>query len=103
MIKIVIDAFGGDNSPEEIIIDAIDAMKDRHDFISVLVGKEDKIKEVLSTLSYDKDRVEIVNATDVITCEEEPVQAIRRKPDSSICVAIKVMNEDGNAKVFLSA
>ena len=103
MRKIVIDAFGGDNSPEEVIFGTIDALNENKDFIAVLVGKEDKIKEILSTLSYDKDRVEIVNASDVITCEDEPVMAIRRKTDSSIVVALKVMNEDEDAKVFLSA
>lgn len=103
MTKIVIDAFGGDNSPSEVVIGAIDAINENKDFTAVLVGKEDEIQEILATLSYDKDRVEIVNANDIITCEEEPVLAVRRKPDSSICVAINVMNEDPDAKVFVSA
>lgn len=103
MNKIVIDAFGGDNSPEEIIYGTVDALNENNEFTAVLVGKEDKIKEILDACVFDKNRVEIVDALDVITCEEEPVMAVRRKPDSSICVATDVMNEDEDAKVFLSA
>lgn len=102
-MKIVIDAFGGDNSPNEIVYGTIDAINERQGFNAVLVGKQEIIEEILSTLSYDKSRVEIVDASDVITCEEEPVMAIRRKPDSSICKALKIMNEDEDAKVFVSA
>ena len=103
MNKIVIDAFGGDHSPEEIIYGTIDALNESKSFIAVFVGKEDKIKQVLSPLKYDESLVEIVNASEVITCEDEPVLAIRKKTDSSICVAIKKINEDPDAKVFVSA
>lgn len=103
MNKILIDAFGGDNSPEQIIYGAIEALNESNDFIAVLVGKEDKIKEVLSGLTYDKDKVEILNASEVITCEEEPTVAIRKKPDSSISVAFKELKENEQAKAFVSA
>lgn len=103
MNKIIIDAFGGDNSPEEIIYGVIDALNEKDGFKAVLVGKQDKIEEILATQSFDKDRVEIVNATEVITCEDEPVASIRKKTDSSICVAFKVLKEDPEAKIFVSA
>lgn len=103
MNKIIIDAFGGDHSPEEIIIGSIDALQEINDCKLVFVGKQEKIEEILSTLTFNKDQVEIVDAKDVITCEEEPVISIRRKPDSSICVALKVLKEDPDAKIFVSA
>lgn len=103
MNKIIIDAFGGDNAPKEIVLGTIYALNENSNFIAVLVGKESEIKEILATLSYDKERLEIIDAKDVITCEEEPTLAIRRKPESSICVGIKYLKETEDAKAFVSA
>lgn len=102
-MDILIDAFGGDNAPEEVIAGSIDALKERDDFNAVFVGKEEVIKELLKKYTYDANRVKILNANDVITCEEEPTVAIRRKPDSSICVAFKELKENEDAKAFVSA
>ena len=102
-MKILIDAFGGDNAPREIIDGTIDAIKVRDDFTAVLVGKEDVINEILKEYTYDKKRVEILNADEVITCEEEPTVAIRKKPNSSICVAFKQLKENEEAGAFVSA
>ncbi len=103
MNKILIDAFGGDHSPEEIIIGSIQALGENKNIIVVFVGNEDKIKEILKTLSYDEKRVEIIDAKDVITCEEEPTKAIMSKPNSSISVAIKELKTNEEAKAFVSA
>jgi len=103
MNKILIDAFGGDHSPEEIIFGTLEALNENKNFTVVFVGDEDKIKTVLEGQAYDKDRVEILHAKDVITCEEEPTVAIRRKPESSICVAFKELKENPEAKAFVSA
>ncbi|MBQ3046781.1 MAG: phosphate acyltransferase PlsX [Clostridia bacterium] len=102
-MKILIDAFGGDNSPEEVIAGTIEALKEESDFVAVLVGKEEVIKNLLEGYEYDKSRVEIINAPDVITCEEEPTVAVRRKPESSICVAFKELKENDEARAFVSA
>lgn len=102
-MKILVDAFGGDNSPEEIIIGVTEAVNEQEGFTAVLVGKEDIIKERLSFLSYDKSRIEILPASEVISCEEEPTVAIRRKPNSSICVAFKELKENEECKAFVSA
>lgn len=102
-MKILIDAFGGDNSPEEVIAGTIEALKEESDFTAVLVGKEEVIKNLLEGYEYDKSRVEIINAPDVITCEEEPTVAVRRKPESSICVAFKELKENDEARAFVSA
>ena len=103
MMKILIDAFGGDHAPDEMIAGAIEAIAEKDGFTAVLVGNEEIIKEKLSAYKYDQSRIEILNATDVITCEEEPTVAIRRKPNSSICVAFKELKENEDAKAFVSA
>ena len=102
-MKILVDAFGGDNSPVDVVQGSIEALKENKDFTLGLVGKEDEIKKVLSTLTYDKSRVEIINADDVISCEEEPTVAIRRKPNSSICVGLKTLKENDDCDAFISA
>ncbi len=102
-MKILIDAFGGDNSPQEIIAGTILALKEREGFTAVLVGKKQEIEKELKKHVYPSGRVEILDASEVISCEEEPTLAIRRKPDSSICVAFKELKENEDAKAFVSA
>ena len=102
-MKILIDAFGGDNSPEEVIAGTVEALNEKDGFTAVFVGKSEVITELLKGYKYDKDRVEILHAPDVITCEEEPTVAVRRKPESSICVAFKELKENDEAKAFVSA
>ena len=103
-MKIIVDAFGGDNSPEEIVKGTLDAIREREGFDVALVGKENAVRSILQKeTDYDASRVSVVNADDVITCEEAPVEAIRKKTDSSIVVAAKLLKEDSSAKAFVSA
>lgn len=103
MKRILVDAFGGDYAPKEIIAGAMSALELRDDFKVVFVGKQPEIEEQLKQYTFDKKRVEILHAEDVITCEEEPVLAVRRKPNSSICVAYKELKENDDAHAFVSA
>ncbi len=102
-MKILIDAFGGDNAPEQIVLGTVNAVNKKQGFTAVLVGKEGEIQRELDKLSFDKSRVEILNADEVITCEEEPTVAIRKKPNSSICVAFSYLRANEEAKAFVSA
>lgn len=100
--RVALDAMGGDNAPLEIIKGAIEAVN-LDDTIKVfLVGKEDVINNILSTMEYNKEQIEVVNATEEITCDEAPVMAVRSKKNSSIVVAMKLV-KDGKADAFLSA
>lgn len=100
--RVALDAMGGDNAPLEIIKGAIEAVN-LDDTIKVfLVGKEDVINDILSTMEYNKEQIEVVNATEEITCDEAPVMAVRSKKNSSIVVAMKLV-KDGKADAFLSA
>ena len=100
-MKIIVDGMGGDKGPEEIVKGCVDAVKELGVNI-LIVGQEDIIGEELSKYNMPKDTIEIINATEIITNEEEPVLAIRRKKDSSIVVGLKTLTE-GKGDGFVSA
>ncbi len=102
-MKILIDAFGGDHAPEEVIAGTLLAVNEREGFEAVLVGQEEIIKQYLAKEKFDQARISILNATEVITCEEEPTVAIRRKPNSSIALGFKTLKEQEDVKAFVSA
>ena len=102
MIRIAVDAMGGDYAPEEMIAGAVDAVKENQEIAVLLVGQEDKVKEKLSGYTYDKGRIQVVNATEVISTEEPPVNAIRKKKDSSIVVGMNLVKKQ-EADAFVSA
>jgi len=101
MLKIVLDAMGGDNAPLETVKGAVEAL-DIVESTIVLVGLEDVIEEELKKYTYDSKRIEIVNATEFITNEEKPIKAIRSKKDSSMVVAFNMLKE-GTVDAFISA
>lgn len=100
--KVALDAMGGDNAPVEMVKGAIDAASKEKDIKIYLIGKEDVVNEELKKYSYDKEQIEVVNATEVIETAEPPVNAIRRKKDSSIVVGMKMVKK-GEADAFVSA
>ncbi len=102
-MKIVIDAMGGDNAPREIIKGAIGALQQRRGFSIVFTGNEEVIAKELSLYSYDKSRVEVKHACEVITNNEVPATAVRSKRDSSLVVGLKTLKEDEEAGAFISA
>lgn len=100
--RVAVDVMGGDNAPVDIIKGAIKAVQDKNNIKVILVGKEDIIKNELTGYTYDEDRVSIVHADDVITNDESPVMAIRRKKESSMVVALNLI-KNGEADAFVSA
>lgn len=101
-VRVAVDAMGGDNSPGEIIKGAVDAVNECPEITVHLVGQEEVLLEELSKYSYDKSRIVIVNASEVITNDEPPVMAIRKKKDSSIVVALNLVKK-GETDAFVSA
>jgi glycerol-3-phosphate acyltransferase PlsX len=97
-LKILVDAMGGDHAPEEIVKGAIDA-SNNPDIEIILVGNESKIKPYLQA---SKKSIEIVNAEEIITYDEQPVAAIRKKKDSSIVKGLRLLKE-GKAHAMVSA
>ena len=102
-MKIVVDAMGGDNAPQEIVKGAAMALSKDKDLKVVLTGDETKIKANLAGLTYDKARLEVINCTEVITNDDTPTLAIRQKKDSSLVVALKLLKEDEEVQGFVSA
>lgn len=99
---VALDAMGGDNAPSEMVKGAVDAVNARNDIKVILVGKEDIINKELSEYTYNKEQVQIKNATEVIETAEHPVAAIKRKKDSSMVVGLHLV-KDGAAEAFVSA
>lgn len=100
--RIAVDAMGGDHAPAEIVKGAVDAVNKRSDIKVFLVGQESRVKEELAKYQYVKERIEVVNATEVIETAEPPVMAIRKKKDSSIVVALNMVKNQ-KADAFVSA
>lgn len=83
MIKVAIDAMGGDFAPKEQIKGTIEALKKDKELFAVLCGDEELLKKELAAYTYDTSRVEIVHAPEVIGNDEIPTKAVRTKKDSS--------------------
>ena len=90
-MKILVDAYGGDNAPLEIIKGAVEYVKQGGTAEICLVGIESEINKIFEENNYSYKNIEIKNATEVITCHEAPVEAIKSKPDSSLCVSFKAL------------
>ena len=102
MVKVAVDAMGGDNAPAEVIKGAVRAVNEDKRVSVVLVGKEQVILEQLQQYTYDKQRITVVHAEEEITNEEAPVMAVRRKKDSSIVKAMTLV-KNNEADAFVSA
>ena len=89
MNKVIIDAMGGDYAPLEVVLGASLARKE-FGIDSILVGKREEIRKILDKVGED---FEIVDARDVVTMEDKPVYAFRKKKDSSINVSMNLLKE----------
>ncbi len=100
--KVALDAMGGDNAPAEIVKGAVDAISGRDDIKIFLVGQEDVVAKELSQYSFPKERIEVVDAPEVIEMAEPPVEAVRKKKQSSIVVGMNMV-KNREADAFVSA
>ena len=97
-MNIILDGMGGDHAPCEIVKGAVMALGQDKDLKVVITGDREQIESVLKSgggsghnalpLEYDKERLEIVHCTEVITNDDAPTLAIRKKKDSSLVVAL---------------
>lgn len=100
--RVVLDAMGGDLAPAEPVKGAVDAVKDRDDIQVILVGQEDVVREELAKYTYPAERIQVVHAEEVIETAEPPVNAIRKKKQSSIVVGMNMVKQK-EADAFVSA
>lgn len=101
-VIVAVDAMGGDNAPVEIIKGAVDAVQRNKNVLVKLVGIKDVINQELAKYDYSKEQIEVVHASEVIETCEPPVEAIRKKKDSSIVVGMNLVKKD-EADAFVSA
>ncbi|SES74440.1 phosphate acyltransferase PlsX [Anaerobranca gottschalkii] len=113
MVKIALDVMGGDNAPQAPILGGVEALKTDSELYIYFVGPVQAIKEQLSKLDIEKleGRYEIIDAQEVITNDDKPVEAVRRKKDSSLVKAVTLVKEGkansvvtaGNTGAFMAA
>jgi glycerol-3-phosphate acyltransferase PlsX len=101
MIRIALDAMGGDHAPREIVKGAAKALRE-HELELVLVGPGDILLRELKKYKPDSSRISIHEANDVVTMEDNPTSAMRRKKDSSIAAGMNLLNS-GQVSAFVSA
>jgi glycerol-3-phosphate acyltransferase PlsX len=100
-LKIAVDAMGGDYAPQEIVKGAVDAaLSDGIEVI--LVGSEELLRDELKKYSYPADLLSVAHAAESIGMDEHPARAVRRKKDSSLVVAARLV-KSGEAAAFVSA
>ena len=100
-MKLIIDAMSGDNAPKAIVSGCVMAAREfGQEYI--LVGKEAVIKELLAKEKAEDLPISIRNAEDVIDMHDDPATAVRRKKDSSMSVALRMVR-DGEGDAMISA
>lgn len=99
-MRILIDAMGGDNAPGEIVRGAVDARREFGTDIT-LFGQSDKVRPILAECGAASDEhITLVDAPDVITMEDDPATATRKKPNSSMTMALKSLHlGEGDAMI----
>ena len=101
-MNVIVDAMGGDNAPHAIVEGCILGLRQNKALNIILVGRQELIDAELKKHKYNKQRIEVVNATEVIGMAEAPVDALRNKKDSSVVVGLRLLKE-GRGGVFISA
>lgn len=102
MTRVALDAMGGDNAPDQMVKGAVEAVSERRDIKVFLVGQKDVLQEELKKYAYPPGQIEIVHADEVIGTAEPPVNAIRRKKQSSIVIGMDMVKQK-EADAFVSA
>ena len=101
-MKIAIDGMGGDNAPQAVVDGMVQALNEYSDIEVYITGPKEKIEAELSKHNYPKERVKIVDATEVVFTNEHPVMALRKKKDSSIVKALNLVKQ-GECDAVISA
>ncbi len=102
-MKIIVDAMGGDFAPDEIVKGALDAAVEFGVEVTLVGVGEEILRSMERQQIQDLPRgVEVANATECITMEDDPSHAVRQKPDSSMAVALRMLR-DGEGDAVVSA
>lgn len=102
IVRVAVDAMGGDNAPAEIVKGAVDAVQSQEQLVVTLLGNEDAVRAELGRYEYPEDRIVVHPTTEVIEMAESPVRAISTKKDSSLVVGMKMV-KNGECDAIVSA
>ena len=102
LVRVAVDAMGGDNAPEAVVQGVVDALNASKEIEVLLVGDQKTVEKCLAGAQYDKERLQVIHASEVITNNEAPTVAIKKKKDSSLVVAIKSV-KSGECDAIVSA
>ena len=86
-MKIIVDCYGNDLGASVAVEGACNATNKDKELSIVLAGKKEELESLLARQTYDKDRIEILPASDVITNDDSPAEAVKKKTDSSLVKA----------------
>lgn len=99
---IAVDAAGGDYYPGNPVLGAIEAIREKEEISILLVGPEQVVREELERHEYDRNRIDILHAPEVIGMEESPSAAVKSKRHSSIVVGLEAHRQN-RCNAFVSA
>lgn len=92
-MKLIVDAFGGDNAPEEIVAGVLEGMDEFNEMSVILTGDENILKDLLNGRRELIPRIDIVHAPEKISMDEPPVNAIKKKRNSSMVVGLELLKD----------
>jgi glycerol-3-phosphate acyltransferase PlsX len=101
-LTIAVDAMGGDHAPREVVLGALSVARDDSTTQIVLVGDQSAIETEIADAGDTPANIQIRHATETIGMEEHPAQAMRRKRDSSLVIASRMV-KSGEADATFSA
>lgn len=93
MIKIAVDGMGGDFAPQMTVAGAVEAVNTFEDIEVVVVGREDAVRRELNRHKVVAGRLSVHHASEVVDMADSPVQAIKKKKDSSLAVCINLLKQ----------
>lgn len=102
MIKILVDAMGGDNAPEACVLGAVEALRKDSGLSLILTGRQAEIQSILDKCDYDRSRLEIVDCPDVIDMNDIPTEALKRK-QSSLMAAYWMLKKREDISALVTA
>ena len=101
--KVIVDGYGGDNAPDEVVKGVKKALDEIKDLKVVLTGKKEELEKLATENKIDFDRLEIIDAQDIITNDDTPTVAIKTKTESSLVKAFEALKADEAALGLVSA
>ena len=92
-MKIAIDGMGGDNAPKAVVEGVIKSINEYQGIEYYITGPKEQIEDELKNYTYDKSLVKVVDAREIISPNEHPVMALKKKKDSSLYKALKLVKD----------